>query len=283
MKKIDSVISNIEVTSEVIDKNITYHILAVDMNLKGTSIVSYAFKEVITLILVAIVPVIFLSAVGNQGMKDVPPENNWKFFVICGLFLVILVISILFFMIFKYFYRFRFLRRFRSRIIIIGLLEVSLITYSSLLLFNIFPHFNFPLMLLMLIMYFSLSIVLVKIILEVQIKETLNKKYKQNLKISKWGYYLSRYPAVVLGVIIMSAFVYKSAKSVFILTHNDNPVSFLYSLIGGIGFLLIGLSISLLPTLLFDSELYIRGKILQKNPEYFRKNFEFSKEEWYSE
>ena len=283
MKKIDSVISNIEVTSEMIDKNITYHTTATDMNRNGNSIISYNFKEFITLVGTCIVPTIFLIAAGNEGINNVLPEYRWKAILGNVLFWGILIFSFVLYFFLKYIYSSRFLNRFRSSLIIVGLLEVSLIIYGSLFLFNIFPHSNFFLMSLTLVIYFIFSILLIKVILEVQIKETLNKKYEQNLKISKWGYYLSRYPAVVLGVIIMSAFVYKSAKSVFILTHNDNPVSFLYSLIGGIGFLLIGLSISLLPTLLFDSELYIRGKILQKNPEYFRKKFEFSKEEWYSE
>lgn len=282
MKKKDSVISNIEVTSEMIDKNITYHTTATDMNRNGNSIISYNFKEFIALLGSFVFPTIFFWVAGFDS-SGVALEDMYRFNLINILLVLILIISLVLYFFFKYTYRSRFLDRFRFKIIIVGLLEVSLIIYGSLFLFNIFPHSNFSLMSLTLVIYFIFSILLIKVILEVQIKETLNKKYEQNLKISKWGYYLSRYPAVVLGVIIMSAFVYKSAKSVFILTHNDNPVSFLYSLIGGIGFLLIGLSISLLPTLLFDSELYIRGKILQKNPEYFRKKFEFSKEEWYGE
>ncbi|MDN3201187.1 hypothetical protein P0E66_08640 [Enterococcus faecalis] len=200
MKKMDSVISNIEVTSEIIDKNIIYHTTATDMNRNGTSIISYNFKEFITLVGTCIIPTIFLVATGNKGINNVLPEYKWKAILGNVLFWGILIFSFVLYFFLKYIYSSRFLNRFRSSLIIIGLLEVSLIIYGSLFLFNIFPHSNFFLMSLTLVIYFIFSILLIKVILEVQIKETLNKKYEQNVKISKWGYYLSRYPAVVLGV-----------------------------------------------------------------------------------
>lgn len=88
---------------------------------------------------------------------------------------------------------------------------------------------------------------------------------------------------VVLAIVAFAAYFYRTTKSAFILTQNESPVSFWYNIVGGVGFLLIGLSISLLPTLLFDRELFIRGKILQNHSEYFRKEYEFTKEEWYGE
>lgn len=250
-------------------ENITYQTLFIDM--KGNGIFSYSLKEFTVLIGTIIIPIIFLIATGNKGMASVLPENRWKAILGTILFWGVLLLSFVLYFVLKHIYQSRFLSRFRSRLVIIGLLEVSLITYGSLVLFNIFPHSNVVSMLMMLICYFGLSVWLIKLILDVKIKETLNKRYGQNFKISKMSRYLSSYPAVVLSIVVFAAYFYRTTKSAFILTHNDRPVSFLYNLVGGVGFLLIGLSISLLPTLLFDGELFVRGKLLQKHSEHFRK------------
>ena len=84
MKKIDSVISNIEVTSEMIDKNITYHTTATDMNRNGNSIISYNFKEFIALLGSFVFPTIFFWVAGfafgtfNAVWGAISPESKDK-------------------------------------------------------------------------------------------------------------------------------------------------------------------------------------------------------------
>ncbi|MDG4965762.1 hypothetical protein OGZ37_04105 [Lactococcus lactis] len=262
---------------------VIYQTLVIDMKGKDTSFFSYSIKEILTLLTVLIPPIVYLISIINYDKGKILPENKYKFIMITGIFLSIVAISLLFYTFLKYIYRSKYLNKFRSRAIIVGLLEISMVSYGSLFLFNIFPHINYIFMLLILISYFVLSISLIKVILDVKIKETLNKRYGQNFQISKVSRYLSSYPVVVFAIVVFAAYFYRTTKSAFILTQNESPVSFLYNIVGGVGFLLIGLSISLLPTLLFDGELFIRGKILQNHSEYFRKEYEFTKEEWYGE
>lgn len=268
---------------DTLKKNITYQTLVTDTKGKDSSFFSYSLKEIAVLLIILIFPTICLVVLLGDGLSNVSIEDRPKAIVGNILLMAILFLSITFYIMVKHIYRSRYLNRFRSRIIIVGLLEISVVSYASIVLFNIFPHINFVLLSLILISYFVLSICLIKVILDVKIKETLNKKYGQNFQISKVSRYLSSYPVVVLAIVVFAAYFYRTTKSAFILTQNESPVSFLYNIVGGVGFLLIGLSISLLPTLLFDGELFIRGKILQNHSEYFRKEYEFTKEEWYGE
>lgn len=270
------------IETEELEKNMTYHQIVIDIDGKDKSFLSYAIKELLLLIGVFVFPTVFFSVAGFD-MSGVAVENRYKFILINALLLFIPICSTVVYLSVKYIYRSRFLNGFKHQIIVIGLLEVSLVSYGSLLLFNLFSHLNIFLMLLILVGYFGLSIGLIKNILDTKIKDSLNKHFGKKFKISKLSNYLSRYPAIVLTTIIFGAFFYRTTKSVFISNNNDSPISFLYTLLGGGGFLLIGLSISMLPTLLFDGKLFIRGKLLQCHSEYFRKEYDFTKEEWYGE
>lgn len=263
---------------DALEKNVTYQTLFTDIYGKGS--VSYFIKELIIIMGNITVPIIILIALGNTGLSSVPSENKWQILFLIALISGVIIVSFIIWFILKRNYKPKFLNKLRFRLLLIGLLELSAITYGSAFLNNIFPHVNLISLSLLLISYFMLSLWLIKIILDVNIKKTLNKSYEQNFKISKFANYLHLYPAFVLAIIVFGTYSYRVTKSAFIVTHNE-PVSLLYSIVGEIGFLFIALSISLLPTLLFDGELYVRGKLLQNHSEHFRIEYEFTEREWY--
>lgn len=265
-----------------LDEKITYQTLFTDANGSDTSFLSYTVKEIGTLLLMYIFPIIFLSLSLTKGFSDTPVEYRPRAIIGYTLIMLIMIFSTAFFIIMKRHYRSKYLNKFRTRIVIVVLLEISAISYASIVLFKIFPSINYFLLLFVLISYLAFSLWLVKIILVVDIKKTLNKSYGQNIQISKFANYLNLYPGLVLAVVIFGMYFYRSTKAVFIVNHTD-PATLIYSVVGSFGYLLIALSISLLPTILFDGELYVRGKLLQNHPEHFRKEYEFTEEEWYGE
>lgn len=281
MKKIRNLEIPFEV--EVIERNITYHKIIVDLKGKDNSLLSYKIKELLTLLIVFIVPLIYLIAMNNYDTENIQSEYKYKFILVNAIFLALVIISVLCYIFLRFTCRHQYLNKFRSQLIIVSLLEISAISYASLFVFIPFSHLNSVTFIAVFLSYVAISLVFVKQILEVKIKEELNKNYGLNLKIGKISYYLSKYPTVVLGVIIFAMIFYRTTKSAFIVTNNNNPVAFVYNIVGNIGFLLIAFSISLLPTILFEGSVFVRGVLLKKYSEQFRKEYDFTKEEWYGE
>lgn len=85
-----------------------------------------------------------------------------------------------------------------------------------------------------------------------------------------------------LSVIILGILFYRFNKW-WLMNVNLNPENgsvFEYIIWGGILItLLIGLT--LLPTLIFSPSSYVKGKLLEKYSEEFRKQYNYTKEEWY--
>lgn len=250
---------------------------------KENFLLSYSVKSKLLFISVFIIPIVFFLAMLSYDMDKIPKEGYSIFVMISSLFVAIVLLSMYIYYRITQRNSFPFLNRFKYRLLLFILSEISVAGYSS---FFIFGHSekNTPILLVgIIIAYVFLVNELIKVIINTRVYETLNKTYGSNLEIKKWKQYLSRFPALLLLVSFFCMQAYRMSKSLFIFNNIESPRSIIYPIIGDVGFVIIAISISLLPTVFFDSETFIRGSLLKKYSEKFREEYGFTKKEWYGE
>ncbi|MBC1520119.1 hypothetical protein HB912_00480 [Listeria aquatica] len=175
------------------------------------------------------------------------------------------------------------MNQFNFRLMTFLLLEISVTGYSSITIIGSLNKYSPILVEIILILYYLIVYKLVKVIIDTQIYEELNEKYGAQYHMKKWRQMLSRFPIVLLIIIIVVAQGYRVSKSYFIFTHTDSPLSLVYSTIGDLGVVLLALGISLLPTIFFNSEIFVRGILLKNHAEQFREKYEIMRTKWYGE
>lgn len=168
----------------------------------------------------------------------------------------------------------------------------ALIFYVSSLEISNSNLLNRAISMIYIIVGYSLSLNIVKIKLIENIQETYLSENKQMVKksIIKMVKIFSSVLVIFIAILIAAMQFYRFNKWWL----HDNNYNFLSGLNGSVvGNILsvvsvfIGISvlclITLLPTLLLNSKIVVDGFVLKKYSEEFRKEYEFTKKEWYSD
>ena len=77
--------------------------------------------------------------------------------------------------------------------------------------------------------------------------------------------------------------MYRLSKSAFIISDTNVSLLDLYALVGKIGLWIVAVIVTLLPTLFFNAHVFVKAKLLSSYSEEFRKEYDFTKEEWYGD
>ncbi|MDR1567516.1 MAG: hypothetical protein LBS33_02365 [Streptococcaceae bacterium] len=253
------------------------------MHGERTTFLGFNMKNIIVLILCLIVPIIYLVSISQYDTKEIQDGKNHLFITINIIFLIVLVFSIAIYFILYRKYSNIFLRKFRHGKILFILPEINVTLYSSLIILNIFSNTSSYISEGILIVYLFLTYIFVRTIVSTKLIAELNNSYDFNEVIPKWKYYLVKFPMLCLTLSVIGSQLYRLTKSFFIASKSGNLLFQLYDSIGNFGLLFLAFSIALLPTILFNPKIIIQGELYQKHPEEFRKEYDFTKEEWYGE
>ncbi|MDO1604759.1 hypothetical protein Q2T76_01665 [Lactobacillus sp. YT155] len=253
-----------------------------DINGTENHLVSFAIKKAIVLILSLIVPMIFLAMVTQVNYAELPPETQ-PFFIIVVIF-VIMVISINLFIYFGFNrkYKNQYLNNFRYRLIVYLLIQFNVIMYGNLYILMLFDGANAYLYLTISFGYWIIELVTVYLVIKGLIKESINNIFERHLPVSKWVNRVYGLVALTAVLIFAGMYMYRVNKAIFIMNGIDDPSQ----LLNGISHIVISLAIMiivLLPILIFNADIYVRAKILDKYSEEFREDNGYSVEEWYWE
>ncbi|WP_133296345.1 hypothetical protein [Listeria kieliensis] len=272
-----------QVTFEVAENNIKKESIQAGVGGKENTLMSYFFKKILFFIGSFIVPIIFFLAMTSYDINQVPKSGRYLFITIFFIFIMVILLNV-----YVYFRMYRktgfpYLNQFNFRLLAFLLLEISMTGYSSITILGSLNKYNPVLAVAILLLYYLMVYRLVKVIIDTQIYEELNKNYGTKYQIKNWKRLLSRFPIVLFIIIIIGMQGYRISKSYFIFTHVDSPLSMAYSIIGDTGVVLLAICVTLLPTISFNSEIFVRGTLLKNYTEKFREKYKFTETEWYGE
>ncbi|WP_088825591.1 MULTISPECIES: hypothetical protein [Listeria] len=281
LKQIDKAIS--EIAFQLAEKNLNEQIIQSGIKGKENSLISYSLKKMLLFIGTFIAPIIFFSALTSYDMNQVPEKNLYIFWTILLIFIAIVLLSS--YVYFKVTRKnpFPYLNQFNFRLLLFLLVEISVVGYSSIMLLN-FLNNNSPILIeIILVLYYFIVYRLVKLVISTQIIEELNDSYNSKLNIKNWQQLLSRFPIILFIIMIIAMQGYRVSKSLFIVSHESSLMTDLYYIVGDLGAVLMAICIGLLPTILFNRKIFVRGLILRKYSDEFRKKYQLTERAWYGE
>lgn len=247
------------------------------------NLVGYNLKGKLIFSSVLVVPLIFFMALLSYDPKRIPVEGYPIFVSIVIIFFAIIIISIFEYYRIRMKYSYNYLSMFKYKYIRFILPSISIVGYSIIYMMNVFKKYNLEISGLLLIIYVYLVFRLYRLIIETQIYEVLNKKYGFDIEVKKWKILISSYPAALAMGIILIMQIYRISKPLIILNNSSSIIGISMDVLGSIGVAVLSISVSLLPLILFDSEEYITGKLLQKYSEELRKEYGYTKKDWYGD
>ncbi|WP_205408893.1 hypothetical protein [Listeria goaensis] len=135
-------------------------------------------------------------------------------------------------------------------------------------------------------MYIILGYVATLLLIRARVHTYLKEEFESHSKSKSNN--VSRRITKIIGVfliiIIMAIFFYRGNKWwIMNMTGTFDNQSFLVYAVWGIVLLTLLIGFTLLPTLLFSPAKYVRGKLVKKYSEEFRKHYGFTENEWYGE
>ncbi|MDR0299760.1 MAG: hypothetical protein LBI13_06720 [Streptococcaceae bacterium] len=270
--KVKNFINN--VSFEQAKEKISFQDVYEDMHGKEGMIGNFALRTFVTLLFSVAISVFVLVWFYFEG-----DYYNLKPSVVnIGISWIAVVMPFCFFL----FYRIRYgkysqLNKFKNNIVIFLSIQTTFIYIAFLVLKNIVttPFIDWYFLGLLII-----SVYLVYKIWSYQVILSLNKNYDLHLTYSSWIEWLNKYLIAVATLTILSMWFYAHFKWGLTPGSSDG-LSLLTGVIGYIVKIVGTISLSLLPVLLvFNSDVYVRGKLLEKYSSQFFDEFDFTKEEW---
>lgn len=271
------------VNLETAKKQITKKDIIMGIQGKNNSIISYFTRSFVALICSLIVPSILVVIYIGIAKSEID-DGKWYLLIFPFVWVGLIAGTGIFIFVRTYTrQKFQFLNRYKFRLILLLLLEISISAYGGvyfIIAFHILnPIITFPLLML----YYLFIYRLLKTALCTKVYDELNKRYDQKIKIKKWQLLLSKLPAYFFGLMLIVMQVYRVSRPIFTLNHYDNPGTTIFGVIGDVGYIFVAIAAALMPLILFDADLFIRGKILLRYPEALRKEYDISETEFYDE
>ncbi|MEE9727264.1 hypothetical protein VL806_07885 [Listeria seeligeri] len=281
MKIVTKVIN--QISFEEAEKRIDEESIQAGISGKENTLMSYFLKKILIFISAFIVPIIFFSVMTSYDMNQIAKGGRYLFLTIIFIFIMIVLLNIYVYVRIYWKMNFSYLNQFNFRLLTFLLLEISVVGYSSITILGSLNKYSPFLVVSILVLYYVIVYKLVEVILSTQVYEEFNRNYGLQLQVKKWKQLLSRFPIVLFIIMIIGMQGYRLSKSFFIFTHRDTPLTILYSFIGDLGAVLIAICVALLPTIVFNSKIFVRGALLKKYTEKFREKYKATDKEWYGE
>lgn len=279
MKNINELIN--QISFDQADDQIELVEIHQDIYGRDHHIFSFGIKKLFVFLISLIVPCYILITSINHGISHIPAGRLYLDIILNIIFLFLLVIILYSFFFINQRLKLQYLNRYRFQLVIYIIIQSTVIGYGSIYALWMFSTKAWFFVIGTMIFYLGITITCVGILTRTALKETLNEKYGYNLPITKFSKGLQYLIAGAIGLGIMSVYGYRTFKAFFIINQTTPN-----QIIGGLSHvvILIGIMILvLMPTLFFDAELVIRGKLLMKYSEKFRLQYNYSKDDWYGE
>lgn len=132
------------------------------------------------------------------------------------------------------------------------------------------------------ILSYGFSFLLVRARINTYVKEAFGEIHNSKKRV--FSKTITKILSVFLAVVIIAILFYRGNKWWLINMNTTVEASgFLQYAIWGIGLLVLLIGFTLLPTLLFSPSQYVKGRLIKKYAEEFRKEYGFTEKEWYGE
>lgn len=136
--------------------------------------------------------------------------------------------------------------------------------------------------LLYIILSYGFSFLFIRARTNTYVKETFGEIHNSKKRV--FSKTITKILSIFLAVVIISILFYRGNKWWLINMNTTLETSgFLQYAIWGIGLLVLLIGFTLLPTLLFSPSQYVKGRLIKKYAEEFRKEYGFTEKKWYGE